>query len=193
MSKNKYSKGMTYLEVLVVISIIGFLTIGSYLKYIKVLEMVDLKDAKLKIVETYSLCAIKSLDLQQSFKVDLFMKEKYIDTELVLVGNIDKIEKKEKIQLPKKLRYATVYDNSVLTEIRAKTTITGNLNKSFTVYIFDYKDLAKYRIAFYIYQTNKFLQVNIYENINASGATYSNIEKYHKSSEGQNHIGWQKE
>lgn len=193
MSKNKYSKGMTYLEVLVVISIIGFLTIGSYLQYIKVLEMVDLKDAKLKIVETYSLCAIKSLDLQQSFKVDLFMKEKYIDTELVLVGNIDKIEKKEKIQLPKKLRYATVYDNSVLTEIRAKTTITGNLNKSFTVYIFDYKDLAKYRIAFYIYQTNKFLQVNIYENINASGATYSNIEKYHKSSEGQNHIGWQKE
>lgn len=193
MSKNKYSKGMTYLEVLVVISILGFLTIGSYLKYIKVSEMVDLKDAKLKIVETYSLYAIKSLDLQQSFKVDLFMKEKYINTELILIGNIDKIEKNEKIQLPKKLRYATVYNNSVLTEIRAKTTITGNLNKSFTVYIFDYKDLAKYRIAFYIYQTNKFLQINIYENISANEATYSNIEKYHKSSEGQNHIGWQKE
>lgn len=188
MEKIRYRRGFTYVEVIMTISIVVILSLGGYIKYERFKESIQLREAKLKIEEIYSRYIIKSLDTKEKYEIILDLKNENIE---VFLSKLN--VRLENIELPKKLKYATIYDEVQLSKIKSMTTLDGNLSNSFTVYIFDYDGLAKYRIAFYNYQPNKFLKINIYKNMGVKDATYKNIVKYHKSIEAKNHIGWKLE
>lgn len=187
MLKNK-KNGFTFLEVIVTLGILGILLSLGLINYRAIEEYLSLKESSNKIVSIYYYYTNKAMVDGKMVQIKNFLKEKRI--EIYYLGNPNKIEK---LELSKKLKYVVVYENKKLDYMESKTNRWGNLNNSFTIYIFGKNNLAKYRIAFYNYQISKILKINIYKNISASNATYENIVNYHYSMEGENHIGWEKE
>lgn len=187
MLKNQ-KKGFTFLETILVLGILGILLSLGLNNYRAVEEYLALKESSNKIVSTYYYYTNKAMIDGKDFQIKNFLKEKRI--EINQLGNLKKIEI---LKLPKNLKYTVIYENKKLNYIESKTNKWGNLNNSFTIYIFGKNNLAKYRIAFYNYQISKILKINIYKNISASEATYENIVNYHYSVEGESHIGWEKE
>ncbi|SKA03639.1 prepilin-type N-terminal cleavage/methylation domain-containing protein [Cetobacterium ceti] len=187
MLKNK-KKGFTFLEVIVTIGILGILLSLGLVNYKAVKEYLALKESTNKIISTYYYYTNKAMIDGKDFQIKNFLKEKRI--EIIHLENSEKIET---LELSKNLRYTVIYENIKLNYIESITNKWGNLNNSFTIYIFGKNNLAKYRIAFYNYQISKILKINIYKNVSASEATYENIVNYHYSVGGENHIGWKKE
>ena len=61
-----------------------------------------------------------------------------------------------------------------------KITKDGNITPSFSIYIFGYDDIARYRISFYGFDMVKFMKINIYRNMKNKKVKYDNIVSYHE-------------
>ena len=190
----KNRKGFYLTNILFKISIVLLLINIGFAHINRQNEKREIKEAKLKIyntVKTYANSA-RSKNEEYRFYLNYETKEiriKYYDSFI------------EKIQLPKNLYYATIFgdaisDYSKQTKFDAKITRNGNITPSFSVYIFDYSKIARYRISFDGFQTIKFLEINIYRNHVDKDAKYEKILKYHRKLEkNENYFNtyWHKE
>ncbi|WP_426710332.1 hypothetical protein [Cetobacterium sp. SF1] len=183
MGKNK---GFTNIEVL--IGILICIIIFSYVS-IKIKNLNEILELKKDI--TYSVnCYYKyteiSINNSKKYKINNNLKEGII----TITEGENKIPL-EIIKLNSKLRRTVIYNNRKLEKIDSYTTINGNLSNSFSIYFFNRKNKAAYRIAFYPYTRSKILRINVYRNKDAE-AYWENILEYHKENEGR-FDGWIKE
>lgn len=162
-----------------------------YVKYRNIKEQRDIERA-VNIFETaihkYSSLAIGNKKLYD-FEINYSEKSLKVFTAKKSVTGVELVEEYE---LPEKLKYATPYDNKCKEDIDVYATLNGNLSHAFSVYIFDYSGLAKYRVAFYTFNQNKLIKINLYKNINAGKIRYEDILQYHKSEEKVG-AGWKRE
>jgi type II secretory pathway pseudopilin PulG len=183
----KRDRGYSLVETVVVIAIFFiFLSIGS-IKYRNLKETRSLLEGKIKIQDTFQRYVDLSFDSNTIYELEIDFK-----AYTIVIRDSIKREMIERVNLPSDINYATPYDGIKKDKFKTTTTKNGNLSDSFTIYLFDYKKKARYRVAFYIYQKNQILKINTYINISAE-ANYDEIVTYHESNSGQNHIGWEKE
>lgn len=160
-----------------------------YIKYENINEKRDLEKA-VDILETIVYkYASKSIAKKNTFDI----KFNYTKKEIIVKNEGQGIEL-EKIKLPEKLKYGTVYNNILLKEVNFSTKASGNLSKAFSIYICDYSENAKYRIAYYNFQQSRILKINVYKNMRAGKIKYSELEKYHYNiGEDEVKAGWEKQ
>lgn len=160
-----------------------------YIKYENINEKRDLEKA-VDILETIVYkYASKSIAKKNTFDI----KFNYTKKEIIVKNEGQNIEL-EKIKLPEKLKYGTVYNNILLKEVNFSTKASGNLSKAFSIYICDYSENAKYRIAYYNFQQSRILKINVYKNMRAGKIKYSELEKYHYNiGEDEVKAGWEKQ
>ncbi|WP_410208483.1 hypothetical protein [Fusobacterium sp.] len=142
-------------------------------------EKKEINEAKIKICDIFKTYATDALNREKKYIINLNYNTKEIQ---VLKNSLKEIER---VSLPENLYYTTIFktgdtDNKVQTLFTATITRNGNITPSFSIYIFGYDKIAKYRISFYGFQVIKFMQINIYKNIKDKKATYENISFYHK-------------
>ena len=184
----KRKKGIISLEIIVSLFIISILISLTYIKFQNINEKKDIERAVgifQTLIYKYS---NKSLLLKKTYNIEINHKQKII--------NVKDIQNKvvEEIKLPEKLKYMTPYDKVIVKQMEFNTTISGNLSKSFSVYIFNYSDEAEYRIAYYSFQQSRILKINSYRNINAGKIKCDEILRYHyEADENEARKGWQKE
>ena len=174
--KNKKAFYLT--NILFKISIVLILINIGFVHINRQNEKREMKEAKIIIYDTFKTYSTKALGKHKEYIVHL----DYGTREISVKTTTKKII--EKIPLPKKLYYVTVFrtENSTerkRSEFEAKITNNGNITPSFSIYIFDYKKIARYRISCYGFQTIKFMKINIYKNSKDKTATYKNIVRYH--------------
>lgn len=160
-----------------------------YIRYENINEKRDLEKA-VDILETIVYkYASKSIAKKNTFDI----KFNYAKKEIIVKNEGQNIEL-EKIKLPEKLKYGTVYNNILLKEVNFSTKASGNLSKAFSIYICDYSENAKYRIAYYNFQQSRILKINVYKNMRAGKIKYSELEKYHYNiGEDEVKAGWEKQ
>ena len=160
-----------------------------YIKYENINEKRDLEKA-VDILETIVYkYASKSIAKKNTFDI----KFNYAKKEIIVKNEGQNI-KLEKIKLPEKLKYGTIYNNILLKEVNFSTKASGNLSKAFSIYICDYSENAKYRIAYYNFQQSRILKINVYKNMRAGKIKYSELEKYHYNiGEDEVKAGWEKQ
>ena len=171
------------------VGIIFFLFVSVYIKYENLNEKREIERAADIFETTVYKYAAKSLSSKKTFDIEFDYLEKEIR-----IKSEGKDILTEKINLPKKLKYGTVYNKVLLKKISFSTKASGNLSKAFSVYICDYSENAKYRIAYYNFQQSRILKINVYKNIRAGKIKYKDLEKYHYNL-GENEVkaGWEKQ
>ncbi len=134
--------------------------------------MKDINEAKTKIINTFFLAANLSLKFQ---KVE-HIKLDFLNKKITVLDYL--YRKKKSHSLPKNLIYFHThsdYDNL----LNLKFTKNGNISKSFSVYIFDSKKNAHYKISFLGFDRSKFLKINAYRKLSNNKINLSNILEYH--------------
>ena len=171
------------------VGIIFFLFVSVYIKYENLNEKREIERAADIFETTVYKYTAKSLASKKTFEIkfDYLKKEIRIKPEgkNILI---------EKIDLPKKLKYATVKKGNIEKEKEFLTKKTGNISKAFSVYICDYSENAKYRIAYYTFQQSRILKINVYKNVRAGKIKYEDLGEYHYNL-GENEVkeGWEKQ
>lgn len=177
-------KGYTLIEVVVVIGIISILSVGMGVGYGNLREFFELEEAKISIIGTLKNYRDKAYYRHRNYNFNLNTTSKYIE-----VWETTDSSKKERIHLPKNLRYRVPTTN--MGSIVAGINSNGNFSNSFSLYIFGKGDRAIYRLGFYSFLQLKYFKINLYKNVGATGATYGNIANYHQTSAAQNLTGWE--
>lgn len=171
----KKNKGFQLINVLVsmgillLISSLGFVTWRNYK------ENFELKQAKIEIYELFSTYSLRSLNTYQKYYIDLNFLEKKIK---VYSNSRDIVEI---LKLPKKLNYTIVIKGKKQDFYSAHITENGNISPSFSLYIFGYDNIARYRISFYGFDIIKYMKINIYKNLNDKHVTLQTINDFHNS------------
>lgn len=186
MRKNR-DKGVTIIELIVAITIIGFITIISCGSYMKIKENNEIIKSKLLMVNTVS----RYRDLSYLKEKDHLIVFDFFNKKILISDKLSNLL--EEIELPKGIEYRIISKDKSTYYHKTNMTKTGNLGSSFTIYIFNSNELAKYRIAFYSFSTMKYLFINVYSNRSANEAIFKSIKEYHETEKSQNHIGWLKE
>ena len=83
------------------------------------------------------------------------------------------------ISLPKNLNYFQTLSKSKLL-LNITFTKNGNISTSFSIYIFNLSDKARYKISVYGFDQNKFLKINNYRKLSNNEVYLSNINSYHE-------------
>ncbi len=169
-------RAFTLIELVIVVALGAILLSTASLSVSRMLERRALRESKTKIVEILRLYADKSFHSGEIYRVTLNYVEKKIEVGIKVGENTYTSIKVE--ELPTTLKYATVESSGIVATKSATTTKNGGMT-SFSVYIFDSKEDARYRIAVDGINTSKLTHVNVYENKLATDATYSNIVAYH--------------
>jgi hypothetical protein len=179
--------GSISLEILVAALIVSLFALFGFIKIKNARTINQVNNAKILIADTYKKYATISFDKDIIHRI-------LIDYNIKTIEIFDNVDAKiEEISLPKEIKYATVYGGVVCDKMSAKITEQGNITPIFSIYIFDNKDIAKYRISLYGFDTLKHLRINIYRNKSDKTATYANIIKFHEGfSEDTNKL-WEKE
>ncbi|MDR1834817.1 MAG: hypothetical protein LBQ96_03355 [Fusobacteriaceae bacterium] len=171
--------GSLSLEALIILTLIILTVSIGHIQIQKAKSITQVNDAKILIADVFKKYAVLSLDRRIIHKIAFDYGGKFLD-----VFDSDD-EKKEHLDLPKDIRYASVYGGVVPPTITAKITEDGNITPIFTIYIFDRGDLARYRISLYGFDTLKHLRIYIYKNKGDQTAKYGDIVNFHsKFSEG---------
>lgn len=164
--------GFSLIGVLVGITIILIVSNIGYIYFRNARERQEIKTAKVKIcqtIQTYSSLAFKN------------QKEYYLifdyNTKNIIIKNR---ETNIKINLPKRLEYVSIFDKKAISGRNAKITKNGNITPSFSIYIFGYDHIARYRISFFGFDIIKYMRINVYKNMGDKSATYQNISNFHK-------------
>ena len=187
MNKNKKNKGLTFLETIACVAIIFIVSSFLFYKIIKYNEKMDLESSRRIIQSFFIKYTVKSMYEKNKYYIEIDMINKNL--------NIKKLNSEiiERVYLPKKLKYEIIYDSNRNKNFKVDTTKNGNLSKAFTMYIFGYNNQVENRIAFYTFQKEKVLKINIYLNRDIKDINYDNILNYHYSQDGQNRVGWMEE
>lgn len=135
-------------------------------------EKTLLKEAKYKIIEVFYGYSEKAMLEKRIYRIKADYKEK---TLTILTRNTI-----QTVKLPEKLNYITIYEKIPQTTFTSLITDNGNITPSFTIYIFDSKNIARYRISFYGFEILKYMKINVYRNLKDENATYDNIENFHR-------------
>lgn len=180
------NKGYTYLNVVISLLIILSFTYVGVIYYRNLKEKREIEEAKQQIVNIFSDYSVKSFDNEKAHNV----KIDYILKKIIIYENI--VKEREKVKLPASLKYATVYNKENVEKFEVKITKDGNITPSFSIYIFGYDDMARYRISFYGFDMIKFMKINVYRNIKNKKAKYKNIVSYHEKF-AYEEDGWKKE
>ncbi|MHD0319097.1 hypothetical protein [Fusobacterium sp. THCT1E2] len=183
MNKNR---GYTYLNIVVSILVILSLMYVGIIYYRNLKEKIEVDEAKQKIVNIFTDYSAKAFDNEKAHNI----KIDYILKKIIIYENI--LKEREKIKLPASLKYATVYNKENVEKFEVKITRDGNITPSFSIYIFGYDDIARYRISFYGFDMIKFMKINVYKNIKNKKAKYKNIVSYHEKF-AYEEDGWRKE
>lgn len=183
MNKNR---GYTYLNIVVSILVILSLMYVGIIYYRNLKEKIEVDEAKQKIVNIFTDYSAKAFDNEKAYNI----KIDYILKKIIIYENI--LKEREKIKLPASLKYATVYNKENVEKFEVKITRDGNITPSFSIYIFGYDDIARYRISFYGFDMIKFMKINVYKNIKNKKAKYKNIVSYHEKF-AYEEDGWRKE
>ena len=180
------NRGYTYLNIIISIFIILSFTYIGMIYYRDLKEKRDIEEAKQKIVNVFTNYSVESFDYEKAYsiKIDYFLKK------IVVYENL--VREKETVSLPSSLKYATVYNKESVEKFDVKMTKDGNITPSFSMYIFGYDDMGKYRISFYGFDMIKFMKINIYKNIKNKKVKYENIIPYHEKF-GYEDDGWERE
>ncbi|MGL4989419.1 MAG: hypothetical protein ACRC5F_09305 [Cetobacterium sp.] len=186
MNKIIRNKGLTFLETIASLAIIFVVSSFLYIKINKINEKLDLEKNRRIIQMIFFKYIDKSSYENEKYRIEL----DFIEKNLIIKKNKIEIEK---ILLPRKLKYEIPYDRKRNPKFILETTNTGNLSKSFTIYVFGYKEQVENRISFYTFKKQRYLTINTYLNISLKNINYNNILEYHYSEEGEERNGWQKE
>lgn len=186
-SKMGNRNGSISLEILVAALIVSFFAFFGNIRIKNARTVGQVNNAKILIADTYKKYATISFDKNVIHRV-------IIDYNIKIIEIFDNIDKKiEEIVLPKEIKYATIYGGIIQDKMNAKITEQGNITPIFSIYIFDNKDIAKYRISLYGFDTLKHLRINIYKNKSDKTANYANIIKFHDSFTEESNKLWEKE
>lgn len=169
----KNRKGFCFINILLQISLILLLLSFGFIYFRKLIEREELIRAKTEIYEIFTTYGIKAHNSGINYRVQLDYLKKNIT--IFVMSNLDK----EIIYLPKNLKYITIFDKQTQEKFSAKITSHGNITPSFSIYIFDYNDIAQYRISFYGFDLIKYMQINVYRNIDDTTPKYNNILNFH--------------
>lgn len=180
-------RAFSFIELIITISILSLLTFFLHIKYENYKEQNNLYEAKIQIVNTLSKYRDLSYYNNCSYYITFDFIQKYIS--ISTISN----NKKDIIIIPSSLKYKIITKKGNTNFFITSITPNGNFSDAFSIYIFDYKNIAQYRLGFYTFSQIKYLLINIYRNQNVTEATLDNISNYHNSSNGKNHIGWIKE
>ncbi|WP_300358586.1 hypothetical protein, partial [Fusobacterium sp.] len=181
-------KGSVLIEFLVIIGITFLCFVTIFIKYDDINQQKDLENA----VDTFETIVYKYANKSMATRTTFDIKFDYRKKEII-VNREGSSKEIEKIELPKKLKYGTVYNGIMLKELSFSTKASGNLSKAFSVYVCDYSENAKYRVAYYNFQQSRILKINIYKNVRAGKIKYKELEKYHYNmKEDEVKEGWEK-
>ena len=169
----KNRKGFCFINILLQISLILLLLSFGFIYFKKLIEREELIRAKTEIYEVFTTYGIKAHNSRTNYEVKLDYLKKNITISQMSV--IDK----EIIHLPQNLKYITIFDKQTQEKFNAKITSHGNITPSFSIYIFNYNDIAQYRISFYGFDLIKYMQINVYRNINDTIPKYNTILNFH--------------
>lgn len=169
------NKGFYLLNILISITLtLLFLTCG-YICLRNYVEKQEIEKAKIEIYELFSTYTTKA----SNDKIELHVKLDYLKKEITVYKFM--IIPIERRYLPKNLNYVTIFDSDVVDFFTGKITKNGNITPSFSIYIFDYDDIAQYRISFYGFEILKYMKINIYKNKGDKTPKYKDILKFHKN------------
>ncbi|MGL4393435.1 MAG: pilus assembly FimT family protein [Fusobacteriaceae bacterium] len=184
MSKKK--NGFTIIEITVTTSILMILIYAIQLGYSSYKENLLLTEAATKIVTTISMYRDKAYYENVNYTLSFEILDKKI-----LIKDTKTFS--AEIKIPAEPFYKIISTDVSTSKLTTTIYQTGNLSKAFSLYIFNSKKIAKYRISFYIFSQLKFLSINLYKNLSDGQATYDNIENYHKVLNVTGNNKWTKE
>lgn len=171
----KKNKGFTYIELIIsMILLLGIIYVGTIF-YRNLKEKREIAEAKSKIIRVFTEYSTRAFDEEKNFNI----KVNHLQKKITVYQNV--IIGKDEENLPKTLKYISVYDDEKTENLEVKITKNGNITPSFSIYIFGYKDTVKYRISFYGFDVVQFMKINVYKNISDTKWTYKNIMLYHKN------------
>lgn len=163
------TKAFSLFEVIISILIMLILIQLASIKYQDVVDKRDIKLAKQTITDMFFLTSKMSAKYRKNYELTIDRAKKILE---IKDGN--KTIKVSK--LPQKLSY--IPSEFFLHEINKTITSTGNIRKSFSIYICDRRGRAKHRISLYGFSSNQFLRINNYKRIGTRKLTKDNILNY---------------
>lgn len=183
----KRSSGFSLYETLLSTFIIILIFNFSFIKYRSLKEQQSILEAKSKINEAFFYSSLNSLRVHKGYvlKLDLATKE------IIVLDENSKLVRH--FYLPKNLTY--FHTQKINTPI-VSFTKNGNISKSFSIYIFDRKKEAKYKISLFGFDKSRFLKINNYKKIGKSSVKLNEISDYNKRTNEDRdtfNVGWKKE
>ena len=169
----KKDRGFTYIEIIISMVLVLGISYLSVFYYEKLQERQDVQRAKTLILNLFSEYTSEAFDTENDFNIKIEHVQKKI--KVLDMGRI----KREEL-LPEKLKYSSVFDNEMVEKLDVKITKHGNITPSFSLYIFGYDEIVKYRLSFYGFDKVKFLKINVYRNLSDKKWEYKNLMLYHK-------------
>lgn len=169
---NNKTQAFTFFETIFLIILISLFINVAFIYFKNFKETQSIIEAKLKINDAFLYSSINSLNSHKEKKLqfDLVTKKIFIFD--------DSFKNEREFLLPKNLiYYSTLSSGSYI--LNLNFTKNGNISQSFSIYIFDRKRNAKYKISFYGFDRSKFLKINNYKHIGKNNINLSEISNYH--------------
>ncbi len=148
-------RGFTLVEMMTVVAIIAILVGMAMLAMTKRYEKNEFIRMKTQIPEFFRAVAEKSFEEGKSYNIQMALPSKLE----IYDSSTSPSALKETLKLSDKFTYITSTSDSAF-----HTTVKGNLNKNFSIYIFNDDEDPLYRVALYISRPYvDYLQVNTYK------------------------------
>ncbi len=173
-------KGYTLIEFVVVVAVAAIILSTASLSIERIKEGRALARARGRITDILSIYIDRSFNEGEIYEVTLDYVNKKIE---VRDDSANLIEEED---LPSILSYTTVESSAKVNSKVATTTVNGGMN-SFSVYIFDIGEDARYRISVYGMGKSAMAHVNVYKNLSAP-VTWDTVESYE-----MNYNQWEKD
>ncbi len=170
----KKIKAFSLIESILSILILALILNITFIKYKNFKELKAINEAKTKITNTFYLSANTTLKFQ---KLEYIILDT-VNKKLLVLD--DYFRRKKQVNLPKNLIYSHT-SSETDNQLNIKFTKNGNISKSFSIYIFDSRENARYKIAFYGFDRSKFLKINTYRKFSDSKIKLEDIPKYNKT------------
>lgn len=169
---NNKTQAFTFFETIILIILISLCLNITFIYFKKFKENQSIIEAKLKINDAFLYSSINSLNSHKEKKLQFNLVTKKI----FIVDDFFKNERE--FSLPKNLIYYSTLNSSSYI-LNLNFTKNGNISQSFSIYIFDRKKNARYKISFYGFDRSKFLKINNYKHIGKNNINLSEIFNYH--------------
>lgn len=173
----KKTRGFYLINIVLSLSVfLIFLNLGGiYLT--RQQENKELREAKIKICEVLSTYRTKALNENCKYYIKFNYVKKIISIS-PFFGRLDSNPSKV-IKLPSNLKYTTIFDKETQKKFIVEITPKGNVVRSFSIYIFDYRELVRYRISIYGFELIRYFKINVYENTKRQKIYYNEISRFH--------------